>query len=331
MENKFFVHYSGTKEAFVAAGYPATYTNKIVFISGTEEGKGACIYTHGKYYGDVAELVADVNNIKSDYLKAADKTELVGLINAAKNELTGAIATAKAEVIGTSEDTKDSLTIEGVRKYVEDKTSGIASEGTVSALANRVKAIEDDYLVEADKEELAGNIQTNAANIKTNTDAIAVLNGNAQTAGSVDQKVADAINDFATKVSDNQTVDTFKELIDYAATHGSEFAELVGEVDANTKAIETLNGGVEVAGSVDKKVADAIAAEISRSDDAYDAKGAAAAAETAAKGYADTEIADAIEAEVSRANGAYDPKGSAAQALVDAKAYVDAMFVWEEL
>ena len=57
----------------------------------------------------------------------------------------------------------------------------------------------------------------------------------------VDQKINDAFNDFATKVSDDKVVNTYKELIDYAATHGAEFTELVGEVDANAKAIAELS------------------------------------------------------------------------------------------
>lgn len=96
---------------------------------------------------------------------------------------------------------------------------------------------------------------------KANSDAIGVLNGNSSVDGSVDKKITDAINTFATQLSDDETVNTYKELINYAATHGQEFTELVGEVDANAKAIETLNGGAEVVGSVDKKIADAIAAE----------------------------------------------------------------------
>lgn len=121
-----------------------------------------------------------------------------------------------------------------------------------TALAGRVSAIEADYLKAADKYD-----DTDLVNrVSANEEAIETLNGNSSVEGSVDKKVADAINEFATKLSDDDTINTYKELIDYAAEHGSEFTELVGEVDANTAAIETLNGtGV---GSVDKKIADAI-------------------------------------------------------------------------
>jgi hypothetical protein len=96
------------------------------------------------------------------------------------------------------------------------------------------------------------------ASIKSNADAIATLNGASTVAGSVDKKVADAINEFATKVSEDGTVNTFKELIDYASTHQGEYSTLSGEVQKNTTAIATLNGKDTDAGSVAKTVKDAV-------------------------------------------------------------------------
>ena len=95
--------------------------------------------------------------------------------------------------------------------------------------------------------------------VGANETAIGVLNGTGE--GSVSKTVTDAIDEFATRVSDDGTINTIRELVDYAATHGEEFSELVGEVDANTKALETLNGDASTVGSVAKTVADAIAAE----------------------------------------------------------------------
>lgn len=48
--------------------------------------------------------------------------------------------------------------VDTVVKYIDAKTANIASDETVSALADRVKAIEDDYLVEADKTALSDAI-----------------------------------------------------------------------------------------------------------------------------------------------------------------------------
>ena len=66
--------------------------------------------------------------------------------------------------------------------------------------------------------------------VQENTEALVVLNGTGE--GSVFKLVNDAINEFATKISDDGTVNTFKELVEYASTHGSEFGELLVEVNA---------------------------------------------------------------------------------------------------
>lgn len=93
------------------------------------------------------------------------------------------------------------------------------------------------------------------ADVTANADAIATLNGNSSVAGSVDQKVSDAINDFSAKVSEDGTVNTFKELVDYVAEHGSEYTAAIADIAANKAAIDTLNG--TGAGSVSKAVSDA--------------------------------------------------------------------------
>ena len=54
--SKMFVHYSGTVDAFKSIA--SQYDNKIVFIKGGANGEGAAIYTHGKYYGDVKDALA---------------------------------------------------------------------------------------------------------------------------------------------------------------------------------------------------------------------------------------------------------------------------------
>lgn len=64
--------------------------------------------------------------------------------------------------------------------------------------------------------------------VTVNEGAIAKLNGDGE--GSVKKAIDDAFNDFATKVSDDKIVNTYKELIDYAAENGSEVTTLVGKV-----------------------------------------------------------------------------------------------------
>ena len=145
------------------------------------------------------------------------------------------------------------------------KTAADNAQKNVDALKAKVGTVpEDKTVVEmiADAQTAATYNDTNIKkDIADNKTAIATLNGGSDVDGSVDKKVADAINDFATKVSDDQTINTFKELIDYAAAHTAEYSELSGEVQKNTTAIATLNGKDTEAGSVAKAIKDAIAAE----------------------------------------------------------------------
>lgn len=90
---------------------------------------------------EIARL-ADVDNY--------DDTEVRGLIGGN----TDAIDALK-EYVGTFTASEG---VDTVVKYIDAKTANIASDERVNDIENRVKAIEDDYLVEADKTELSGLI-----------------------------------------------------------------------------------------------------------------------------------------------------------------------------
>ena len=81
-----------------------------------------------------------------------------------------------------------------------------------------------------------------AEKITANEEAIAILNGTEE--GSVVKTVDEAINKFATELSDDGVVNTFKELVDYAAAHTSEIGEIVRDVEQNTTDIGALNTDV---------------------------------------------------------------------------------------
>lgn len=159
---------------------------------------------------------------------------------------------------------------DNAKAYADGKDTAIAAakkvgtdaQDAVNTLSGKVGTVPENKTVV----EMISDAQTAAtyndtevkAGIKANADAITKLNGTSAIEGSVDKKVADAINEFATKVSDDQTVNTFKELIDYAADHKDEYSTLSGEVQANKTAIATLNGKDTDAGSVAKTVKDAV-------------------------------------------------------------------------
>lgn len=57
---KMFVNFTGSKKTFIEKGYPTTYANSIVFISGDDKGatvedKSSCIFAKGKYFANASE------------------------------------------------------------------------------------------------------------------------------------------------------------------------------------------------------------------------------------------------------------------------------------
>ena len=87
---------------------------------------------------------------------------------------------------------------------------GVADEGS-DTLINRIAAVET---------------------------GVSTLRGDENTEGSVLKIANDAINKFATDVTDDGVVNSYKELIDYVAEHGGEAAEMA----ANITALQALVG-----------------------------------------------------------------------------------------
>lgn len=146
---------------------------------------------------------------------------------------------------------------------IEGHTSRL--DGIDTTLESHGKSIES---VEKDIEDLkdtTGVLRTDLDAARgiadANATAIGVLNGNSSVAGSVEEKITTAINEWAALISEDGKVNTYKELIDYVEEHGADFTTLVGRVDNHDGAFETLNGDVNTEGSISKKIADAIAQE----------------------------------------------------------------------
>lgn len=79
----------------------------------------------------------------------------------------------------------------------------------------------------------SGTIPTELLEVITKAEAnrvaIEILNGSGE--GSVQKKISDAINEFASQISDNGAIDTFKELIEFAAKNQGEVGNLIVEVN----------------------------------------------------------------------------------------------------
>lgn len=217
--SKMFVHYSGTKAAFITAGLPSQYTNKIVFIKGGETGTGACVYTHGNYYANVEEALAALKYFSS--ISAGGTTATAAGPNSTINFTADDPATVSVKVDST-----------GVHFGLTDEFKTAVN----TTLPNRIKAIEDDYLKAADKTELEGKVNTALADAKKYTDE------------EVSRIVADSGSGLigsAEDTSDKSTIYGAKKYAEEKANAAQSAAEATAAGDATSKvnaAKEELNG-----------------------------------------------------------------------------------------
>ena len=219
--------------------------------------------------GSVSNAIADAKKAGTDAATAVStlenskvkaNTEAIAAIN---NAETGILKQAKnyadgkdAAIAAAKKAGDDAATAVTALKNSEVKANADAIDaintkiGTIPNGKTVAQAIEDAKTdATYDDKEVRGLI-------KNNKNAIDVLNGGDTIDGSVAKSVKDAINDFSTKISEDGTVNTFKELVDYVAAHGSEYTDAIADIAANKSAIDTLKG--TGAGSVSKAVNDAI-------------------------------------------------------------------------
>ena len=239
-------------------------------------------------------------------------------------------------------------------KKVDDKV--VVNAADIVELQGKVDALEKGTY---DDTEVRGLITANTAAIgenkaahEANAAAIAVLNGDANTVGSVANTANAAAAAEVAKIVANADADfdTLKEIADWilndttgAADMANDIAALQGLVGETSVAIQIANAitaalkidgadkyalasdlvdlanrvkALEDAGYMDEVAVNAaIESKITalKLSETYDAKGAAAAAETAAKAYADGLAVN------------YDAAGAAAAAETAAKAYADGL------
>lgn len=174
-----------------------------------------------------------------------------------------------------------------------------------------------------DDTELRGLIGDNASAIADNVAAIAILNGDAATAGSVANTANAAAAAKVAEIVANADADfdTLKEIADWILNDTTGAADMANDIAA----LQGLVGDKAVA----EQIADAISAEdldkFALAADLTALANRVKALEDA--GYQNAEaVAAAIDAKIAALDlaNAYDAKGAAAQALVDAKAYTDA-------
>ena len=151
------------------------------------------------------------------------------------------IGLVDAKVAGLTTKVNDLVTAGGE----PNKLEGIKVNGTLLALTDKIA----DILIAEGKTN--GTISANGVDIPVHgLAALAIIDAKAKQAdldtltgngeGSISKMIDAAINKFATDVTDDNVVNSYKELIDWVAKHGPEATKMAGGISENKTAIADL-------------------------------------------------------------------------------------------
>lgn len=322
----------------ITVGLTDAFVNKVNDTATNLGTKNDTANKDGSAFARIAHLATLVNG-----LTGGSTDSITGQITAAINGL-------RTEILGTL-DANDSKTLQAINDEldaIDTKFNNYALRGETeiktAQLTNYAIATHHYAGVPA----IPNATQTlNGAMSKDDKKKLDTLTGNASAEGSVDNKINAAINDFANKVSDDKTINTLKELVDYVAgvDGSSTLATAIAQIEENKGKIETLNGDKDTANSVANKINSAILAEIERANGAYAtaAQGelAATAYQKPSTGIPATDLATAIQTTLAQVDTNKDNIDQLLDSVIPelednfdnyyTKAEVDAMWNWEEL
>lgn len=152
------------------------------------------------------------------------------------------IASKIVDILIATGSTNSTISVQGTDVPIKG-LAALAYKANISAdeLDAALKAVIDAKAESSEVSVLSGKIDT--------------LNGTGS--GSVSKAITDAFNDFATKVSDDGVVNSYKELIDWAAEHGGEAAQMTAAI-TNIENLLTGIGGEGDPATVKAAIAAAI-------------------------------------------------------------------------
>lgn len=158
------------------------------------------------------------------------------------NEVALSIASKIVDILIATGSTNGTISVQGTDVPIKG-LAALAYKANISAdeLDAALKAVIDAKAESSEVSVLSGKIDT--------------LNGTGS--GSVSKAITDAFNDFATKVSDDGVVNSYKELIDWAAEHGGEAAQMTAAI-TNIENLLTGIGGEGDPATVKAAIAAAI-------------------------------------------------------------------------
>ena len=122
----------------------------------------------------------------------------------------------------------------------EGKTNGTISANGVDIPVHGLAALA--YKSEVAESDLAAALKA-IIDAKAKQADLDTLTGNGE--GSISKMIDAAINKFATDVTDDNVVNSYKELIDWVAKHGPEATKMAGGISENKTATLTYNGSAQ--------------------------------------------------------------------------------------
>lgn len=151
-------------------------------------------------------------------LSSIEESAQVNVIEGVKvNGTALTIASKIVDILIATGTTNGTIKVNGVDVAVKGLAAlAYKSEITESELGEALKAVIDAKAEQNDVNTLSGKID--------------VLTGTGE--GSVNKAITDAFNEFATNVTDDGVVNSFKELVDWAAEHGSEAGEMAAAINS---------------------------------------------------------------------------------------------------
>ena len=275
------------------------------------------------------DAIAAINNADTGILKQAKdyadgKDAAIEAASAAASAADGKAVAAQNDVdaletyVGVI---PEGATATNVIAYVQEKTAGIATEGAMTELGNRVTTVEGDvatikgdYLKAADKTELQGNIDTVSGKVTTligeDTGKSARTIANEELAK---QLVAEGAK---------ESLDTLAEIAAWIQSHPDDASAMNKAISDIEKLVGALPDGV-AATTIVGYVQEVVAAEKSRAEGVEAGLDGRLATVEGAVATVDTRIATAKQEAIDAAAGDATSKANAAEAA--AKGHADSL------
>ena len=224
--------------------------------------KGETFATPDDVSSAITEKVGEIEGTVKAYIDA--KTEGIAT-DAALGELQNKVNQAEEDIDALEEKVGEKAVSVQIEEHIEALDLGNTYEA--KGEASKVQEALDEY------------IESNDAAVEANSDAIAAEaetaraaeQANAAAAKAADDKAAAAqrdVDDLKAKVGEVPADKTVVQMIGEAQTAATyDDTKVKGDIASNKAAIELLNNGAEVEGSVDYKIAQAVAAIMENPDD----------------------------------------------------------------